>query len=163
MPLENRKNKNRNDDVDLKTSTTNLFLNAVIFVLSAIVIYISFSIYVKIKGNSNSSNIDTNNDIASEIIQIEVLNGCGVNGVADRFTDYLRNKNFDVVNVGNYISFDIRESLIIDRIGNLANAKKVAQGLMAKESSAFSQLNNDYFVDVTIVIGRDYHKLAPLK
>ena len=39
-----------------------------------------------------------------------------VSGVADRFTDFLRTNNLDVVKSGNYISDDKRESVIIDRI-----------------------------------------------
>lgn len=32
-------------------------------------------------------------------IQVEVLNGCGVNGLAERVTNYLRKKNIDVVSL----------------------------------------------------------------
>lgn len=99
----------------------------------------------------------------SEIIQVEVLNGCGVPGTGDRFKDFLRSKGCDVVNVENYINFNVEKTLIIDRIGNIANAKKVAAILGAKTSSVFPQLNDDYFVDVTVVIGRDYRELNPAK
>lgn len=102
-------------------------------------------------------------EIPSEIIQIEVLNGCGVTGVADMFTDYLRNQNFDVVNIDNYVTFDINESMVIDRIGNMANAFKVAEALKINKKNVFQQLNDGYFLDVTIVIGKDYYKLKPLK
>ena len=99
----------------------------------------------------------------SEIIQAEVLNGCGVNGIADRFTDFLRANYVDVVKTGNYMQFDMDETIVVDRMGNKANALKVAEVLGVKESKAIQQLNNDYFVDVTIIIGRDYHKLKPIK
>ena len=102
-------------------------------------------------------------EIPSNIIQIEVLNGCGVTGVADRFTDFLRSKNLDVVNVDNYISFDINESIVIDRIGNMANAYKVAKELGIKKENVIQQLNKDYFLDVSLIIGKDYYQLSPLK
>ena len=83
--------------------------------------------------------------------------------IGDRFTDFLRNNNFDVVNIGNYIRFDMDETLVIDRIGNKANAYKVAEALGVKRENVIQQLNHDYFLDVSVVIGRDYYTLKPLK
>lgn len=99
----------------------------------------------------------------AEIIQVEVLNGCGVPGTGDRFKDFLRSKGCDVVNVENYINFNVEKTLIIDRIGNISNAKKIASILGAKVSSVFPQLNDDYFVDVTVIVGKDYRELNPAK
>lgn len=94
---------------------------------------------------------------------MEVLNGCGVNGIAERFTDYLRERNFDVVNTGNYTSFSIDESLVIDRIGNIANAEKVASHLGIVQDRVITQKNEDYFLDVSLIVGKDYFKLKPIK
>jgi len=99
----------------------------------------------------------------SEIIQVEILNGCGVPKIADLFRDFLRADGFDVVNVGNYVEYKVDETMVIDRIGNISNARKVAKDIGMNPSKAFPQLNSDYFVDVTVVIGRDYAKLLPLK
>ena len=65
--------------------------------------------------------------------------------------------------VGNYVNNDMDESLIIDRTGNMANAYKVAKALGIKNQNVIQQLNKDYFLDVSIVIGRDYFNLAPFK
>lgn len=155
--------KTSKQPVDLKASTTNLFLNIAIFLLGAVIIFMVYSLYVKLT-NSNSADISSaDHQSPSEIIQVEVLNGCGVSGVADRFTDFLRTNNFDVVNDGNYIRFDMDETLVIDRIGNMANAYKVARALGIKNENVIQQLNNDYFLDVSIVIGKDYFTLQPLK
>ena len=67
------------------------------------------------------------------------------------------------MNVDNYIKFDVSETLVIDRVGNIANARLVATTLGMPSSKAFPQLNSDYFVDVTVVIGKDFNKLNPLK
>lgn len=122
-----------------------------------------YSIYIKIAKPNNNYESNSANQTPSEIIQVEVLNGCGVGGVADRFTDFLRTNNFDVVNISNYIRFDMDETIIIDRIGNMANAYKVAKSLGVKNDNVIQQLNNDYFLDVSIIIGRDYFTLQPLK
>ncbi len=149
--------------VDLRSSTINLFLNITIFLLGAIIIFMLYSIYIKIAKPNYNYESNLTNQTPSEIIQVEVLNGCGVGGVADRFTDFLRTNNFDVVNISNYIRFDMDETLIIDRIGNMANAYKVAKSLGVKNDNVIQQLNNDYFLDVSIIIGRDYFTLQPLK
>ncbi len=100
---------------------------------------------------------------AVEIIQIDVLNGCGVAGVATTFTNYLRLRGYDVVEIGNYRTFDVPESIIIDRIGNLENARKVAYALGIHESNVIQQINPDYFLDATLIIGKDYEKLRPMR
>lgn len=97
----------------------------------------------------------------ADYIQIEVLNGCGVAGVADKFTAYLRSNRFDVIQAGNYSSFDVDKSMVIDRIGNMANAEKAAAMLGIKKENIIQQINKNYFLDVTFVIGKDYNQLKP--
>lgn len=122
-----------------------------------------YSIFIKLSNNQSKFEDRATDQIASDIIQVEVLNGCGVSGIAERFTDFLRTNNLDVVKSGNYISDDVSESLIIDRSGNMANAFKTAKTLGIKSENVIQQLNKDYFLDVSIVIGRDYFNLAPFK
>lgn len=122
-----------------------------------------YSLYVKLTGTDSEILISENSQIASDIIQADVLNGCGVGGIADRFTDFLRNNKVDVVYSGNYIRFDMDETLVIDRTGNKANALKVAEILGVSKGNVIQQLNKEYLLDVSIVIGRDYYTLLPLK
>lgn len=160
MAKKSKKNiKSSREDPSLKSH----LLNILIFVLVTFVIYLSYSLYLKLADSEPSEVIMRTKEIPSEIIQVEVLNGCGVNGIADRFTDYLRDKGVDVVNIGNYISFELEETLIIDRIGNSANANSIADILGVKERNVFQELNKEYFLDVSIVIGKDYPALSPLK
>lgn len=123
----------------------------------------AYSIYIKLTNPKSDTSGIAENQTVSEIIQVEVLNGCGVGGIADRFTDFLRNNKFDVVNMGNYIRFDMDETIVIDRTGNKANALFVAKALGVKKENVIQQLNNDYFLDVSIVTGRDYYTLQPFK
>ncbi len=78
-------------------------------------------------------------DVNKKPIQLEVLNGCGVNGVAEKFTDYLRAGNFDVVNIGNYRSFDVDHSLLIDRTGNMKKALEIASALAIDKNNIIQQ------------------------
>lgn len=138
-------------------------INILIFLLLTVTIYLTYSLFIKLN-SSEKNEIDIRTaKIPSEIIQTEILNGCGVSGVADRFTDFLRGNNIDVVKTGNYIKFDVDETIVIDRIGNKANALHIAELLNMKEGNAITQINNDYFVDVTIIIGRDYFNQSPIK
>ncbi|MBA4406405.1 hypothetical protein C0389_03935 [bacterium] len=155
--------KKSSNPAGLKSSTINLLLNISIFLLAALIIYMGYSIFIKISNDPDKLEAQLSDQIASEIIQVEVLNGCGASGVADRFTDFLRTNNIDVVKTGNYISDDVSESLVIDRSGNMANALKAAKTLGIKKENVIQQLNKDYFLDVSIVIGRDYFNLTPFK
>ena len=155
----------KNDD---KSSAKNFFLNIAIAVLGIVIVYMSYSIIVKIIAKNSEDEFSEDQKTASEIVQMEVLNGCGVTGVGQKFTDYLRKNNFDVVNVSNYILNniiinDISQTMVIDRTGNKANAKKVADALGVKYVKIIEQINNDYFLDVTLVIGRDFNQLKPYK
>jgi len=161
--LENINPKKLSNPAPRKFSAVNLILNISIFVLAVIILYMLYSIYIKLANNPGDVDAQANGQTASDIIQVEVLNGCGIGGVGDRFTDFLRANSFDVVNVGNYVSFDVDECLVIDRTGNMANAYKVAKALHIKNENVIQQLNKDYFLDVSIVVGRDYFNLAPFK
>ncbi len=96
-----------------------------------------------------------------QVIQIDLLNGCGVNGAASKFTNYLRARGYDVVEMKNYKTFDVKESLIIDRAGDIETAKRVAYALGVRETNIIQQINHDYFVDVSVVVGKDFGLLKP--
>jgi hypothetical protein len=143
---------------EAKKSTTNLFLNVIIFFLVLVVAFLSISIVKKIKSNNNASRVE-NTKVPAAIIQLEVLNGCGVSGAAEKITDFLRSNRVDVVQMKNYISFDIEKSLVIDRTGNKLNAEKIADILGIDRKNIVQQISNDYFLDVSLVIGKDYNQL----
>ena len=144
------------------SSFSNIVLITLIIFLSAVVVFLSYSLYLKIQNISQNNN-KLGQEIASAIIQVEVLNGCGVDGVAAKFTDYLRRNNFDVVQVGNYTSSNIDETMVIDRIGNRANTEKLAEVLGIDKRNIIQQLNKDYFLDATLVSGKDFNRLEPVK
>jgi hypothetical protein len=150
-------------DVKFKTSASNFIYNLIILFLGIVIIFLAYSLFLKIKDKGNSENEISNKKTASSIVQVEVLNGCGAAGVAEKFTDYLRKNNFDVVQMGNYISFDINKSMVIDRTGNKANAIKVADALGIDHKNIVQQINNDYILDVSLIIGRDFKELKPDK
>ncbi len=141
-------------------SLTGIFLNIVILLLASIVIFMSYSLYSKLS-TGRKPEAYLKDKAKPRILQVEVLNGCGISGVADRFTDYLRRRNFDVVQIGNYISYDVEKSIVIDRTGNMLNAFKVADTLGISRSNVIQQVNKNYFLDVSLIIGKDFNILKP--
>jgi len=136
--------------------------------LGKIVIYSILAVSVLVLGyfgygylsNANSKAVD--DKLATKlprILQIDVLNGCGARGVGARFTDFLRTKGFDVVESKNYKSFQVTNTLVVDRVGDLTAARRVASAIGVKEKNIVQQINPDYFVDVSVIIGKDYNEL----
>jgi hypothetical protein len=122
-----------------------------------VIIFLAYSLVNRLTAGPGSENYNPKKT-ASAVIQVEVLNGCGASGVAEKFTDLLRREKFDVVQSGNYMSFDIDNTLVIDRTGNMANAEKVARSLGVDEKNIIMQKNDNSFLDVSVVIGKDYKK-----
>lgn len=144
-----------------KTSgPANIFLNVIIVLLAGVIIFLSYSLFIKISALTSGEDKNELNK-TSPIIQLEVLNGCGITGIAEKFTNYLREENFDVVQVGNYRSFDIDNTLVVDRTGDKSNAFKVAETLGIDSKNVIQQINNDYFLDVSLIIGKDFNRLKP--
>jgi hypothetical protein len=86
-------------------------------------------------------------------IRVEVLNAARVSGLADRMTDRLRAQGFDVVSYDNAASVS-DSTEILDRVGNEGYAREVALALPGTRIRR--QLSRERFVDVTVVVGRDY-------
>jgi hypothetical protein len=82
-----------------------------------------------------------------------------VSGLAATFTKKLRENGFDVVESGNFETYDIKETIVIDRSGYIENAKRVAKALGIAEKNIIQQLATTYYLDATVVIGSDYKQL----
>lgn len=97
---------------------------------------------------------------SKRVIKVEVLNGCGESRVAKKLTDYLRQRDIDVVSFGNYETFDISETLVIERSDtSLVNARIVGKIIGVEENRMFPQISPQRQLDVTIIIGKNYLQL----
>ena len=139
----------------------NILLNVSILILILINAILAYSVVKTISFNDAEDSLLV--DSTKARIQVEVLNGCGVIGVAEKLTDYLRTNNIDVVNLGNYRSFEIENSIIIGRNEKIRNAEIVAAIVGLDEQNIIQQINPDYLLDVTFILGKDYRDLIPLK
>lgn len=142
------------------TPSLRTVLNAAIVLLGVLVVYLAYSLFVRLFV-SPPVEVVRDGDPRERVIQVDVLNGCGAAGAGNTFTAFLRSRGYDVVEIRNHTRYDIRETLIVDRRGNLSNAEKVAQALGIGRRNIVQQLNPDYFVDVSVVIGGDFQSLKP--
>lgn len=145
-----------NSSISVKEKNTNLFLIIASVVLTVFAVYLLYSVLDKtgLVSFGKTENFKPKN--VQQLIQVEVLNGCGVAGVGDGLTDVLRAKGIDVVKTGNYRSFDIDNTFIIDRMGKVETANRVADSLNLDKRFIITEKNKSYFLDLTIVIGKDY-------
>lgn len=97
--------------------------------------------------------------LISNVIQIEVLNGCGVSGVATDVTRSLRSFGFDVVQMGNFDHFEVDRTMVISRNGDMESARKVARALGVGEDRILREESPDFYLDLTLLIGADYETL----
>jgi hypothetical protein len=92
-------------------------------------------------------------------VRVEVLNGAGVSGLAREATHRLRNDGFDVVFFGNAARFDHARSVVLDRTGDTATARRIAHALGI--DSIASVPDATLLLDATVILGADWPPSAP--
>jgi len=93
-------------------------------------------------------------------IRLQVLNGCGVKGLAKIVSPALRAKGFDVRETRNAGSFRYANTLVMDRVGRPELAQAVADSLGLDRSRVSTEIaRNLVDIDVTLIVGADYESL----
>ena len=145
-------------------SPRRLVLTLLLIIVAAFSLYQVYAIGFPAQGDVRQHNTDGQPAAGEKsVIQVNVLNGCGVSGVGQRMTSVLRSEGYDVVEMGNYKTFDVKESMVIDRSGNSGVANAIAARLGISEKNVLQQISSEYFVTASVVIGRDYKTLRALK
>jgi len=163
-----RKKKNEDTVKFLKSAAVTLLIWGLVIV-NLFLIASFVSKFWRAPGG-NETTITTHKNGSPELpvtprIKVEVLNGCGVPGVAKQITNFLRDKGFDVVKTDNYESFNIRETTVIDRASlDKVNAIEVAKALGVNlEKGVAPFLSQDLLLEVSVIIGHDYQYLNAFK
>ncbi|MEM1125164.1 MAG: LytR C-terminal domain-containing protein [Bacteroidota bacterium] len=139
-------------------------LNATIVILGGVALILFYSLFVRVATPRVDPRREENpRDFLGEIMQVEVRNGCGTDGVARTATQFLRAQGFDVVDVGDHTTFDLGRSLVIDRVGDLAAARKLAASLGIDEGQVRQDMRPEYYLDASVILGRDYATLRPFQ
>ena len=143
------------------TAKGNLF-NLALVVLGGVVLVLLYAFITRsFSQPADAARVENPAGLVGTIIQVEVRNSCGVSGLAASMTHYLRRQGFDVVEVGDDVTFDRVRSVVVDRVGDRAAAEKVAQALGLAPDRIVEDIQPDYFLDVSVLIGKDYQKLKP--
>lgn len=91
-------------------------------------------------------------------IRVEVLNGAGVDQLARRATERLRELGFDVVYYGNADRFDHDTSTAIARLDDVEPARRVAEALGLRKVE--HEPDRNLYLDVTVILGADWAAMA---
>ena len=153
---------------DLKKNLLNYVLNVSIVIIAALCLYFAYSLIMNSSGSKTRGDLKEGNDTLKKqvtnqpnlSIQINILNATGENRIGARFRDYLKQKGFDVVDMGNYKT-DVEKSMVLDLCGDINKAKRVADALGISQRNVIQQLDKTKFIDATVLIGKDYTELKP--
>jgi len=144
----------------LNNSQKNLLLNSAIGFLGVLLFILIVALATRLLYPRIISERATQDPaLISNIIQLEVLNGAGIPGLATQYTSSLRQFGFDVVETGNFDHFNVTSSMVISRNGQMENARRVARAIGISEQQILREESPDFYLDVTLVIGSDYESL----
>ena len=87
---------------------------------------------------------------------IQVLNGCGAEGAANKVADYLREQNFDVKSIGNANTWNYPFTMVIARSTDTTVASQVAKALGTAKLVVVR--TSEQLYDATVMIGPDFEE-----
>ena len=165
--INKRRKKNR---LNFLVNPKNIFYNLTIFFLSLIIIGF---IYSFLTNYNDTDKIQFNNSYdlkkllvindyekkTGHRIRVEILNGCGAPGLADKYSNLFRKNGYDVILSKNALNFDYEKSQIILRRGNIDFAMQAAEVMDISKDNIQEDLNELLDCDVTIILGKDYNQL----
>jgi hypothetical protein len=96
---------------------------------------------------------------SEQVLEVEVLDGAGNMRVAQQVTNVLRAQGYDVVEMKKNSEGLIERTYVIDRSGNLDAARKLATSLGVAQDKVFQKIDRNLYLDVSILVGKDYSRL----
>jgi len=90
-------------------------------------------------------------------VRVQVLNATTVRGLARRATLYLRDRGFDVLEIGT-ADEQLDSTIVLDRSGHRDRAQRVADALGGARVEA--RPDSSRYLDVTVLIGRTWRPPA---
>ena len=103
-------------------------------------------------------------------LRVQMLNGCGIAGAASTFSRHIKTTAapefvVDVIDEGNFESFQQEKTLLIARKAKHADAVRFAAKIgLSPDRISFKELESNFYdIDYSLVVGADYEKLIALK
>lgn len=151
-----RKNIKRRTSISKKGNSRFLEL-AIVAIFAMVAIYLaSFAIRIT---RGFSKTIET----PEYIIRLQILNGCGEDGVANKAAKLIPAKiemplEVKILDVDDFDSYDVESSFIISREKDLEAAQLLAKQLgLEPDNIVYQKLENNYrSISATLILGKDY-------
>jgi len=87
-------------------------------------------------------------------IKVIIINGCGFEGLAKEFADFLEDKNVDIVAMSNTIAPAYDKTVIVIRKGDMADLQRLQR--MTGIERYTEARTESALADFEIIIGKDY-------
>jgi hypothetical protein len=143
----------------------NVALNVLLAALGLVCAALVYSLIARPGSEpaTNPGRAAASSELVGTTIQVEVRNAAGADGLAATAMAYLRDRGFDVVDVGNHTNFNVEHTQVIDRVGDPESARRVAQALGVEEEHVHQDIDTDLYLDASVLIGHDYETLPPFQ
>ena len=172
-------NKKKKSKKGSRKDLQGSIINSAIVVLSLLLVAFIFSFTTKQTHNGvpieiTFPDIPNQPRLAVEIyekkpimdIEVEILNGCGVSGLASKVSDLLRDNNIDVVRSENADNFNYTQTMLILRNENLEDLNYVAKSLGLnpnEDPRVIHQPDESLSVDLTLILGKDFSSIKSIQ
>jgi hypothetical protein len=112
------------------------------------------SLWLELRRETPAAPESTPGIVDGRRIRVEVLNGAGVDRLASRATERLRELGFDVVYYGNADEFGQDTSVAIARLDSVEPARRAADALGLRRVE--HRPDRNLYLDVTVILGKDW-------
>lgn len=131
-------------------------------VVLGLLLAFALSVWWEVRAGSESDGGgEARADTASgdEPARVEVLNGAGEPGIAERAAERLRGRGFDVVFYGNAENFDYESTRVLARSDRMGEIRRLADAMSL--DSARRELRPELYLDATVILGSDWQGHMP--
>jgi hypothetical protein len=134
---------------------------SILFLFVVVVGYVaSFTVQIT-KGYSSEK------ELTEHFINLQVLNGCGEKGLANRLANRIemaaeKPLAVRVIDTDNFDNFGVEKTFIISRKGDLTAANLLADQLGLEDAVTYREIEDNYRdIGATLVLGNDYKIVFP--
>jgi hypothetical protein len=146
----------------LASRSGNLVLNTALVIALGLTILLVYALGQRVTSpRPDPARLDNPGNLLGNYVQLEVLNGTGVDGLAGEMSEYLQDLGFDVVGVGNHEGAAVSRTMIFDRVGNRDAAEQIALALGIEADHIEEALEPEWYLDASLVIGPDFATVKP--
>lgn len=145
---------------ELSLKSKSIFVN-ISLILSTIILGVLLSSFIfRVWISPPIDSTLKGNTPLEKIIQVNVINATGQQGLANKVRIYLRDRGFDVVELDNSKEI-FKKSIILDRVGDKISSHKLSYALGIRDSLISTAIDSNLYLKATIIVGKDYQSLKP--